>query len=101
MNSSMYLWFTLLWSVGLAALIPDHTCIMSASDNCDLKNYAVGDIVLVIPLGNTKCQEGSSVYSFIYRKGRQDKVLLQFQGMHYHVLSNVYFHVFVNALFFV
>jgi hypothetical protein len=35
-----------VWSVK-ATVTPDYVCVMSASEQCDLDGYAVGDIVQV------------------------------------------------------
>lgn len=68
-------------AASLAATTPDAVCtLVPGGENCDITSYAVGDVVQVVAGGTSRCMESDAPYSFLYRKGLSNKVVLYFQG---------------------
>jgi hypothetical protein len=56
------------------------SCTIGPGNSCDLSSYNVGDVVDILPGGDTACMESSSPYEFRVMKGSSEKVVFYFQG---------------------
>jgi hypothetical protein len=56
------------------------SCTIGRGNSCDLSKFKVGDVVDILPGGNTACMESSSPYEFRVIKGSSNKLMFYFQG---------------------
>ena len=52
--------------------------LVPGGENCDMSTYNTGDVVQVTTGGSTRCMESSAPYSFAFRKGVSNKLLIYF-----------------------
>jgi hypothetical protein len=56
------------------------SCTIGPGNPCDLSSYNAGDVVDILPGGDTACMESSSPYEFRVIKGSSEKLVFYFQG---------------------